>query len=279
MPSRRANPCNTNAVPPVSDHWFTNTEFGNVNQLLAYCVANQKNQRVLVTNNTSGGLVVARVRDFFRMNPLEFLGSKDVAHIWFTKFNENRGADANPMTWECFARAFLDRFFPRELREAKSQEFMNLRQGTMSVQECGLKFTQLSSYAPHMVTDPRAQMCVVHQPKVEVFFQGGDGVLRYQGRLCVPNVKLERQKPGCISQEISIPTWKWEVIKMDFIMGLPCTRRQLDSIWVIVDRVTKSAHFLVVKTTDSAKDYAKLYINEIVRLHGVHFSIISDRGP
>ncbi len=66
---------------------------------------------------------------------------------------------------------------------------------------------------------------------------------------------------------------------MDFITGLPRTRRQHDSIWVIVDRVTKSAHFLVVKTTDSVEDYTKLYINEIVRLHGVPLSIISDRGP
>ncbi|WMV18639.1 hypothetical protein MTR67_012024 [Solanum verrucosum] len=55
--------------------------------------------------------------------------------------------------------------------------------------------------------------------------------------------------------------------------------RQHDSIWVIVDRVTKSFRFLAVKTTDSAEDYAKLYINEIVRLHGVPLSIISDRGP
>ena len=61
--------------------------------------------------------------------------------------------------------------------------------------------------------------------------------------------------------------------------GLPCTCRQHDSIWVIVDRMTKSSRFLVVKTTDSTKDYATLYINEVVRLHGVPFSIISDRCP
>ena len=80
-------------------------------------------------------------------------------------------------------------------------------------------------------------------------------------------------------QEINIPTWNWEVINMDFIIGLPRTHRQHDSIWVIVDRVNKSARFLVVKTTDLAEDYAKLYINKIVRLHGVPLSIISDRGP
>ncbi|WMV24838.1 hypothetical protein MTR67_018223 [Solanum verrucosum] len=83
---------------------------------------------------------------------------KDVAHIWFTQWKEHRGTNAVPMTLECFTRAFLDRFFPRELTEAKDQKFMNLRQGTMSVQEYGLMFTQLSRYAPHMVVDPRAQM-------------------------------------------------------------------------------------------------------------------------
>ncbi|MCQ7632740.1 transposase family protein, partial [Salmonella enterica] len=92
-------------------------------------------------------------------------------------------------------------------------------------------------------------------------------------------VKVEHQKPGGMTQEIDIPTWKWEVINMDFITGLPRTRRQHDSIWVIVDSVTKSSRFLAVKATNSAEDYAKLYINEIVRLHGVPLSIISDRGP
>ena len=77
---------------------------------------------------------------------------------------------------------------------------------------------------------------------------------------------------------------------MDFMTWLPRTRRQHDSIWVIVGRMTESSRFLAVKTTYSAEDYAKLYINEtedyaklyineIVRLHGVPLSIISYRGP
>ncbi|KAH0647574.1 hypothetical protein KY285_032822 [Solanum tuberosum] len=92
-------------------------------------------------------------------------------------------------------------------------------------------------------------------------------------------VKVEHEKPGGMTQEINIPTWKWEVINMDFITGLPRTRRQYDSIWVIVDKVTKSPHFLAVKNTNSAEDYAKLYINEVVRFHGVPLSIISDTSP
>ena len=65
---------------------------------------------------------------------------------------------------------------------------------------------------------------------------------------------------------------------MDFVVGLPKSKRQFDSIWVIVDRMTKSAHFLPIKTLYSAEDYAKLYIHEMVKLHGVPLSIISDRG-
>ena len=65
---------------------------------------------------------------------------------------------------------------------------------------------------------------------------------------------------------------------MDFITGLPRTQRKYDSIWVTVDRLAKSAHFLLVMTTYSAEDYAGLYVREIVRLHGVPTSIISDRG-
>ena len=64
---------------------------------------------------------------------------------------------------------------------------------------------------------------------------------------------------------------------MDFIVGLPWTRRQNDSIWVVVDRMTKSAHFIPVKSTYSAKYYAKIYIDEIVSRHGIPLFIISNR--
>ena len=167
----------------------------------------------------------------------------------------------------------------------------------------------------------------------ESFALGDDGILRYQNRLCVPDVddlrtkivteahgsrysihpgstkmyhdlkqiywwdgmkkdiadyvakcpncqqvKAEHLKPGGLTQIIEVPTWKWEAINMDFVVGLPRTRRQHDSIWVIVDRLTKSAHFIPVKSTYRAEDYARLYIDEIVRWHGIPLSIISDRG-
>jgi hypothetical protein len=65
---------------------------------------------------------------------------------------------------------------------------------------------------------------------------------------------------------------------MDFVSGLPLTSRKHDSIWVIVDRLTKTTHFIPVHTTYDAKDYKNLYIEHIVRLHGVPKTIISDRG-
>ncbi|WMV45613.1 hypothetical protein MTR67_038998 [Solanum verrucosum] len=76
-------------------------------------------------------------------------------------------------------------------------------------------------------------------------------------------VKVENQKPGGLSQDISIPTWKWEALNMDFIVGLPRTRREHDLIWVIVDLMTKSAHLLPVKISYLAEDYAKMYLREM----------------
>ncbi|XP_072071943.1 uncharacterized protein [Arachis hypogaea] len=82
-----------------------------------------------------------------------------------------------------------------------------------------------------------------------------------------------------VLQPLGIPEWKWEDISMDFVMGLPRTQAGRDDIWVIVDRLTKTAHFLPVKATDSLERLATLYIKEIVRLHGVRTTIVSDRDP
>jgi hypothetical protein len=85
-------------------------------------------------------------------------------------------------------------------------------------------------------------------------------------------------KSAGVLQPLSIPMWKWDDISMDFIMGLPLTPRKKDSIWVIVDRLTKTAHFIAVHTTYSVQQYAELYMDQIVRLHGIPKTIISDRG-
>ena len=66
---------------------------------------------------------------------------------------------------------------------------------------------------------------------------------------------------------------------MDFVSGFPFTKRKHDSVWVIVDRLTKSTHFLPVRLDYSMDQLAELYVNKIVRLHGIPLSIVSDHDP
>jgi hypothetical protein len=80
-------------------------------------------------------------------------------------------------------------------------------------------------------------------------------------------------------QSLPIPTWKWEDISMDFIVGLPKTANGFDSIWVIIDRLTKITHFLPVKTSYPVITYPQVYIAHILSLHGIPKTIVSDRGP
>ena len=91
-------------------------------------------------------------------------------------------------------------------------------------------------------------------------------------------VKAEHQRPAGLLQPLQIPEWKWEEIGMDFITGLPRTSSGHDSIWVVVDRLTKVAHFIPVHTTYSGKKLAELYLARIMCLHGVPKKIVSDRG-
>nr|GEU91260.1 putative reverse transcriptase domain-containing protein [Tanacetum cinerariifolium] len=90
-------------------------------------------------------------------------------------------------------------------------------------------------------------------------------------------LKVKHQKPSGLLQQPEILVWKWERITMDFIVILPRTPSGYDSIWVIVDRLTKSAHFLSVKTTGNMEKFTQLYLKEIVCQHRVPISIISDR--
>ncbi|KAA0059244.1 pol protein [Cucumis melo var. makuwa] len=86
-----------------------------------------------------------------------------------------------------------------------------------------------------------------------------------------------RQRPAGLLQPLSVPRWKWESVSMDFITGLPRTLKGYTVIWVVVDRLTKSAHFVPRKSTYTASKWGQLYMTEIVRLHGVPVSIVSDR--
>ncbi|GKB13728.1 putative reverse transcriptase domain-containing protein [Tanacetum coccineum] len=90
-------------------------------------------------------------------------------------------------------------------------------------------------------------------------------------------VKAECQKPSGLLVQPEIHMWKWERITMDFITKLSKTSNEHDTIWVIVDRLTKSAYFISTRKTDSMETITRLYIKEIVSRHGVPISIISDR--
>ncbi|WVZ66923.1 LOW QUALITY PROTEIN: hypothetical protein U9M48_016078 [Paspalum notatum var. saurae] len=108
-------------------------------------------------------------------------------------------------------------------------------------------------------------------------YETGDSQICVECDVC-KRVKADHLKPGGMLQPLNIPAWKWEDIHMDFVVGLPRTQKGYDSIWVIIDRFTKSAHFLPVKTVYRANTYAELYIAKIVSLHGVPRTITSDRG-
>ena len=97
--------------------------------------------------------------------------------------------------------------------------------------------------------------------------------------LVCQQIKTKHQKPFGTLHPLPILEWKWKHITMDFVIGLPCTRAGYDAIWVIVDRLTKSAHFLTIQNNFSLDKLAKLYISEIVKHYGVSVSIISDRDP
>jgi hypothetical protein len=105
-------------------------------------------------------------------------------------------------------------------------------------------------------------------------------IARYVARCdTCKRVKATYMKTAGPLQSLPIPTWKWEDISMDFIVGLSRTAKGYDSIWVIVDQLTKITHFLSVKTYYPVLTYAELYIARILSLHGVPKTIVSDRGP
>ena len=97
--------------------------------------------------------------------------------------------------------------------------------------------------------------------------------------LTCQQVKAEHQVPTGLLNPLPIPQWKRDNITMDFVSCFPLTQQKHDSVWVIVDRLTKSAHFIPVRMDYSMDRLAELYVDEIVRLHGVPLSIVSDRDP
>ncbi|GJZ30596.1 putative reverse transcriptase domain-containing protein [Tanacetum coccineum] len=97
--------------------------------------------------------------------------------------------------------------------------------------------------------------------------------------LTCAKVKAEHQRPSGLLVQPEIPQWKWDNITMDFIMKLPKSSQGYDTIWVIVDRLTKSAIFVPMRETDPMEKLARMYLKEVVTRHGIPVSIICDRDP
>jgi hypothetical protein len=90
-------------------------------------------------------------------------------------------------------------------------------------------------------------------------------------------VKATHRHPAGLLHPFSIPEKKWEVNTMDFITGLPRTNKKHGSIMVVVEKLTKAAHFVPVKTTHTVANIAEIFMKEIARLHGIPRTIVSDR--
>ncbi len=108
------------------------------------------------------------------------------------------------------------------------------------------------------------------------------GMKRDVGRfVAVFNLSISESRASCTCWQQSLPILesKWNHITMDFIVGLPRSQSGADAVWVIVDKLTKSAHFLPVQITCPLGRLALLYLDEVVRLHGVPGSIVSDHDP
>ncbi|GKC84083.1 putative reverse transcriptase domain-containing protein [Tanacetum coccineum] len=95
--------------------------------------------------------------------------------------------------------------------------------------------------------------------------------------LTCAKVKAKHQRPSGLLVQLAIPEWKWDNITMDFITNLPKSSQGFDTIWVIVDRLTKFAHFLPIRENDLLDKLARLYLNRIVARHRIPVSIICDR--
>ena len=92
-------------------------------------------------------------------------------------------------------------------------------------------------------------------------------------------VKAKHRHPAGLLQPLQIPDWKWEIISLDFITGLPKNQKQNDFVMVVVDKLSKEAHFIPIKTTYKATNIADIFMKEFFRLHGISKIIISIRDP
>jgi hypothetical protein len=173
------------------------------------------------------------------------------------------------------------------MAEGRGSDFTEDDQGTIwfknkicvpeidSIHETILKEAHDSAYSIH----PSSTM-MYQDLKQKYWWYGLKRDVASHVALCdvCQRMKAEDQRPVCLLHPLKVPEWKWEDIGMDLIVGLPRRSTGYDSIWVIVDRLTKVAHFIRVKTTYLGARLAELYMARIVSVHGTSKKIVSDRG-
>ncbi|GJZ66794.1 putative reverse transcriptase domain-containing protein [Tanacetum coccineum] len=118
---------------------------------------------------------------------------------------------------------------------------------------------------------------IMHESHKSKYSMKADIVTYVSKCLTCARVKAEHQRPSGLLVQPVIPEWKWDNITMDFITKLPRSLQGFDTIWVIVDRLTKYAHFLPIRENDPLDKLARLYLNRIIARHGIPVSIIYDR--
>nr|GEY59480.1 reverse transcriptase domain-containing protein [Tanacetum cinerariifolium] len=144
------------------------------------------------------------------------------------------------------------------------------------------RLTKSVILTPIRETDPMDKLARIYLK--EVLTRHGIPVLIISDRdpskcLTCAKVKAEHQKPSGLLVQPKIPEWKWDNITMDFVTKLPKSSQDYDTIWVIVDRLTKSAIFTPIRETDPMDKLARIYLKEVVTRHGIPVSIISDCDP
>ena len=181
-----------------------------------------------------------------------------------------------------------------QVKDKLQQQNLEKRYEGYKLEEDGILNYKNIIYIPHVVNVRRVVMDEIHQgpyssqpgykktiatTRKQYFWPGmKKDIVEYISRcMKCQKVKVEHQHPAGLLQPLPVPEWKWEVISMDFITGLPMTWRQHDSIMVVVDKLTKAAHFIPVKSTHKTDDIAKIFMNVILKLHGFPKAIVFDR--
>nr|GEW46181.1 putative reverse transcriptase domain, ribonuclease H-like domain, aspartic peptidase domain protein [Tanacetum cinerariifolium] len=158
--------------------------------------------------------------------------------------------------------------FPLPFMDQMKRPLSPVAMEHLLIAECPLAFAMLLG---HFKDVPRHE---------EAILVARAGIATYVSKcLTCAKVKAEHQKPSGLLLQPKVPEWKWDNITMDFVTKLPKSSQGYDTIWVIVNRLTKSAIFTPIRETDPMDKLARIYLKKVVTRHGIPVSIISDRDP